>query len=122
MTVRELYEKIDGNYDHAVQIMMMDKMIEKYLQKLADSDVCDVLREAGASMDPADLFESAHAMKGVCANLGLDSLAAMVGEITEEYRPETGRRLSDAEVKAKLEDVYAAFDKTIAGIREYQTI
>lgn len=52
----------------------------------------------------------------------INSLAAMVGEITEEYRPETGRRLSDAEVKAKLEDVYAAFDKTIAGIREYQTI
>jgi HPt (histidine-containing phosphotransfer) domain-containing protein len=120
MTIQELYDQIGGNYDHAVQIMRMDKMISKYLLKLTDSDICDKLKEAAGSMDPGALFESAHAMKGVCANLGLDDLAAAVSEVTEEYRPGAGRKLSDDEVKAKLDDIFAKFEKTKAGIEEYK--
>lgn len=120
MTIQELYEQIGGNYNHAVQIMRMDKMISKYVLKLADSDVCDKLREAGASMDAAALFESAHAMKGVCANLGLDSLAAAVSEVTEEFRPGASRKFSDDEIKAKLDEIFAMYEKTKAGIEEYK--
>lgn len=120
MTIQEVYEKIGGNYDHAVQIMRMDKMISKYLLKLTDSDICDKLREAAGSMDPADLFESAHAMKGVCANLGLDDLAAEVSEVTEEFRPGSGRKLSDDEVKIRLDEIFAKFETTKAGIEEYK--
>ena len=82
MTIQELYDQIGGNYDHAVQIMRMDKMISKYLLKLTNSGVCEACREAVESFDSTKLFESAHAMKGVCGNLGLDDLAAAVGEIT----------------------------------------
>ena len=121
MTIQELYDRIGGSYDHAVQIMRMDKMISKYLLKLTDSDVCSKLREAGVSMDAAALFESAHAMKGVCANLGLDDLAAAVGEITEEFRPGAARKFSDDEVRAKLDEIFAMYEKTEAGIEEYKT-
>lgn len=120
MTIQELYEQIGGNYDHALQIMRMDKMISKYLLKLTDSGVCAKLREAGESMDPAALFESAHAMKGVCANLGLDDLAAAVGEVTEEFRPGAVRKLSDDEVRAKLDEIYAMYGKTETGINTYR--
>ena len=120
MTIQELYDQVGGNYDHAVQIMRMDKMISKYLLKLTDSDICDKLKEAAGSMDPGALFESAHAMKGVCANLGLDDLAAAVSEVTEEYRPGAGRKLSDDEVKAKLDEIFSKFEKTKAGIEEYK--
>jgi HPt (histidine-containing phosphotransfer) domain-containing protein len=120
MTIQELYDQIGGNYDHAVQIMRMDKMISKYLLKLTDSDICDKLKEAAGSMDPGALFESAHAMKGVCANLGLDDLAAAVSEVTEEYRPGAGRKLSDDEVKIRLDEIFAKFEKTKAGIEEYK--
>ena len=120
MTIQELYDQIGGSYDHAVQIMRMDKMISKYLLKLTESDVCDKLKEAAGSMDPGALFESAHAMKGVCANLGLDDLAAAVSEVTEEYRPGAGRKLSDDEVKAKLDEIFSKFEKTKAGIEEYK--
>ena len=120
MTIQELYEQIGGSYDHAVQIMRMDKMISKYLLKLTDSDVCDKLKDAASSMDPAALFESAHAMKGVCANLGLDDLAAEVSEVTEEFRPGSGRKLSDDEVKIRLDEIFAKFETTKAGIEEYK--
>ena len=119
MTIQELYAEIGGNYEHAQQIMRMDKMISKYLLRLTSSGVCEKLKEASKSFDPAAMFESAHAMKGVCANLGLDDLAAAVGEVTEEFRPGAARSMSDDEVKAKLESIYAMYAKTEEGIKKY---
>lgn len=120
MTIAELYEMIDGNYEHAVQIMKKDKMINKYLLKLSNSGVYEQLMAAGESMDPTALFESAHAMKGVCGNLGLDNLSNMASEITEEFRPGSTRSLSDEEVKAKLAAVDELYQKTADGIRQYE--
>ena len=120
MTIAELYKLIDGNYEHAVQIMKKDKMINKYLLKLSSSGVYEQLMAAGERMDPTALFESAHAMKGVCGNLGLDNLSHMVSEITEEFRPGSTRSLSDEEVKAKLAAVDELYQKTAEGIRQYE--
>lgn len=119
MTLQELYTEIGGNYEHAQQIMKMDKMISKYLQKLTSSDVCENLRNAAESFDPSAMFESAHAMKGVCANLGLDDLAEAVGAVTEEFRPGASRGMSDDEVRAKLSEIYGMYEKTIEGIKKY---
>ena len=70
MTIQQLYDRIGGNYEHAVRIMKKDKLIDKYVRKLKDSNVGDALAQAGETMDAVKLFESAHAMKGVCANFG----------------------------------------------------
>ena len=96
MTLQELYTRIDGNYDHAVQIMRMEKLISRYVLKFPSSDLNGSLMEAAKSMDPTQLFERAHAMKGVCANMGFDKLAEAVGEITEEFRPGNQRKYTDA--------------------------
>ena len=53
MTLAELYEQIGGNYDHALQIMRKDKMINKYLVKLKDSGVYEGLMEAGKTLATA---------------------------------------------------------------------
>ena len=120
MTLQELYTLIGGNYAHAQQIMRMDKMIDKYIRKLKNSGVEIQLAEAGEAMDAQKLFESAHAMKGVCANLGLDDLADRAETITEEFRPGNSRKLSDEEVKEKLTEISSMFQKTLAGIEQYE--
>ena len=120
MTLQELYTLIGGNYAHAQQIMKMDKMIDKYVRRLKSSGVYDQLTSAAETMDAGKLFESAHAMKGVCANLGLDDLAAAAEIITEEFRPENSRKLSDEEVKEKLSEISSMFQKTLAGIEQYE--
>ena len=120
MTLEELYARIGGNYEQAQRVMKMDKLIDRYIRKLKKSGVGEQLAAAGETMDPKQLFESAHAMKGVCANLGLDELAAAAEEITEEFRPENNRSLSDEEVKAKLQHINELFQKTLAGIEEYE--
>ena len=120
MTLQELYASIDGNYDHAVQIMRMEKLINRYLSKFPNSGVYEPLAAAGESMDPTALFESAHAMKGVCANMGFDKMAAAAGEITEEFRPGNTRSLSDDEVKARIADIGVMYRHTVDGIRQYE--
>lgn len=120
MTIQELYAKIGGNYDQAVRVMKKDKLIDKYIRKLTNSDVGDMLAQAGVSMDGVKLFESAHAMKGVCSNLGLDALAKAADEITEEFRPGNPRKLSDDAVKEKVEAILARYRETTQAIQEYE--
>ena len=120
MTIQELYELVGGNYEHALQIMKKDKMINKYMLKLGNSGVYEALMAAGESMDPTQLFESAHAMKGVCGNLGLDELSAAASQITEEFRPGSERRFSDEDVKGMLARVDELYQKTADGIRQYE--
>ena len=120
MTLQELYASIDGNYDHAVQIMRMEKLINRYLSKFPNSGVYEALAAAGESMDPTALFESAHAMKGVGGNMGFDKMAAAAGEITEEFRPGNPRSLSDDEVKARIADIGVMYRHTVDGIRQYE--
>ncbi|MBQ6342430.1 MAG: Hpt domain-containing protein [Anaerolineaceae bacterium] len=119
MTLEELYTQMGGNYEHAKQIMKMDKLIDKYVRKLKNSEAEEKLAAAGDTMDPNALFETAHALKGVCANLGLDNLAAAAEEITEEFRPGNSRKLSDEEVKGKLLSISEMYQKTLACIEEY---
>ena len=119
MTLQELYTLIDGNYEQAQKIMKMDKLIDRYVRKLKDSGIDQKLAEAGETMDPQQLFETAHAMKGVCANLGLDKLADAANEISEEFRPGNPRRFSDDEVKAKLQSISNLYQKTLDGIDQY---
>ena len=120
MTIQELYEKIGGNYDQAVRVMKTDRLIDKYIRKLKSSGVCEALAEAGQTMDAVRLFESAHAMKGVCANLGLDALAKAADELTEEFRTGNPRRLSDEEVGERLKAIAERYRLTAAGISDYE--
>ena len=120
MTLQELYSVIEGNYDQAVRIMRMDKMISRYLLKLKDNPAHGQLMAAGEAMDPTQLFEAAHALKGVCANLGLIALSEAASEIAEEFRPGSPRKHSDAEVKAMLEKADALYQKFLSGIKQYE--
>ena len=120
MTIKELYDRIGGNYDQAVRVMKSDRLIDKYVRKLTASQVAESLAEAGKTMDPVKLFESAHAMKGVCSNLGLEALANAVNEITEEFRPGNTRRLSDADVQSRLDAIARQYQITAEGIRDYE--
>ena len=120
MTIQQLYDRIGGNYEHAVRIMKKDKLIDKYVRKLKDSNVGDALAQAGETMDAVKLFESAHAMKGVCSNLGLDALAKATDEITEEFRAGNPRTLSDDQVREKVSAILQRYRQTVQCIAEYE--
>ena len=120
MTLQELYREIGGDYDQAIRVLRMEKLMDKHIRKLTKNGVVEQLLEAGQGMDPTRLFESAHAMKGVCANLGLVALSEAASEIAEEYRPGNPRTLTDDQVKAKLREIADSYQKTAEGIRRYE--
>lgn len=120
MTLQELYTLIGGNYDQALKIMRRDKLIDRYIRKFSSSRVGEGLAAAGETMDAVGMFESAHAMKGVCANLGLDTLSQAASELAEEFRPGAARKFTDDEVRTKLAATMELYQKTIAGIQQYE--
>ena len=120
MTLQELYAQIGGDYDHATRVLRVDKLIDKHIRKLPKNGVVDDLLQAGQEKDPGKMFETAHAMKGLCANLGLLRLSDLASDIAEEYRPGNSRTMSDEEVAAKIDRVAELGAKVKDGIRQYE--
>lgn len=120
MTVKELYQNIEGDYDRAIRVLRVDKLIDKHIRKLTTNGTVDALLAAGETMDPVQLFETSHAVKGVCGNLGLIKLSDMASEISENYRPGNQPFMSDDEVKDKLKEIEALYQKTADEIRKYE--
>ncbi len=120
MTLRELYQNIGGNYERGIQILRVEKLMDKHIRKLPQNGVIDAMIAAGATMEPVQMFEAAHAAKGVCGNLGLEKLAEGASEIAEEFRPGNSRHLTDGEVREKLEKIEALYQKTVEGIQAYE--
>ena len=120
MTLQELYQNIGGDYDQALRILRVDKLVDKHIRKLIRNGVVEQLLSAEADMDPARLFEAAHAMKGVCGNLGLPGLAEAASAVSEEYRPGNNRTMTDEQVKEKLHAIAEMYRKTEEGIRRYE--
>ena len=120
MTLQELYAQINGDYDHAIRVLRVDKLIDKHIRKLPKNGVVDELLQAGQEKDPGKMFETAHAMKGLCANLGLLKLSDLASDIAEEYRPGNSRTLSDEEVDAKLQEIASLYAKTVEAIHQYE--
>ena len=69
MTLQELYQNIGGDYEMALRILRVEKLMDKHIRKFTKNGVVEKLLAAGESMDPKELFECAHAMKGNCGNL-----------------------------------------------------
>lgn len=120
MTISELYASIDGDYEQAKRVLRMDRLIDKHIRRFKSAGVGEQIVAAGRAMDAQALFESAHAMKGVCGNLGLVKLAEAANEITEEFRPGHARTMSDDEVREKIAAVETLYRNAIEGIERYE--
>lgn len=119
MTIAELYAAIDGNYESAKRILSMDRLIEKFIVRLLDDKSFDRLKQAAESNNPTELFESTHALKGICANLGLDNLSKAASVISEEFRPGKPRTMTDEAVQAHIAEFSNKFSSTLVAIRQF---
>ncbi|MGI6014471.1 MAG: Hpt domain-containing protein [Oscillospiraceae bacterium] len=120
MTLEQLYAAIDGDYERAQSVLRVEKLIDKHIRRLPGNAVFFDLFDAAKTMDATRLFESAHAIKGVCGNLGLVKLAQIASEIAEEYRPGNPRRMTDDEVAEKVAQIEALYQKAVDGVRQYE--
>ena len=120
MTLQELYQNIEGDYDRAIRVLRIEKLMDKHIRKLTTNGTVDALLAAGETMDPVSLFETSHAVKGVCGNLGLVKLSELASDISENYRPGNEPFMNDDEVKAKLKEIEELYNRTVEEIRKYE--
>ncbi len=120
MTLPELYQRIGGDYEQAIRVLRMDKLIDKHIRKFSKNGVVEAVLKAGEEMDPQTLFETTHALKGVSANLGLNEMSEAAAEISDEFRPGSPRRLSDDEIAARMRKIEELYRRTAEGIRLYE--
>ncbi len=120
MTLKELYEIIGGDYDQALRVLRVEKLMDKHIRKLTKGSVVEQLIAAGEAMDPAQMFDAAHASKGMCGNLGLKKLSDLASEIAEEFRPGNPRTMTDGQVREKLDEIAALYRRAVDGVRQYE--
>ena len=120
MTLRELYENIGGDYDQALRILRMDKLLDKHIRKYVKNGAVEEMLSAGESMDPVRLFETSHAVKGVSANLGLVRMAEAASDISEEFRPGNPRKMTDAQVTEKIKKIRNLYSHMAEEIKKYE--
>ena len=119
MTIPELYAAIDGSYESVKRILPTDALVEKFVLRIIDEKSFERLKNAKDSHDPKELLEAAHAIKGICANVGLDKLSAQASVVAEEFRPQKERTMSDAELDAHLDQFFQKYEATVATLRDY---
>lgn len=119
MTIQELYAAMGGDYDRAIQIMRRDRLVDRTVRRFASSTLCADLMAAGETLESEAMFEAAHALKGVAANLGLTELFALTEVISDEFRPGNPRTLTDDAVRAELDKIDALCQHIVAAINAY---
>ena len=121
MTLQELYALIEGDYEAATRVLRIEKLIDKHIRKLPANPIFPDLFRAWEDRDEKAVFEAAHAVKGVCSNLGLPKMAALSSDVCEEFRAGNQRRYSDAQLGEIIEEIKRLFSKASDGIARYES-
>ena len=116
MTLQDCYKALGGNYDEVLKRLRSERMILKFVLKFLDEKSYDELKAAVAARDGETAFRAAHTIKGVCLNLGFDSLFQSSNQLCESLR---GGWTDDA--LPLLESVSEDFERTVAAIRALQS-
>lgn len=120
MTVKELYEKIHGNYEHALHTMMMDDFIKRMLTKFTQSDSAANLFEAYDNKDYPAIFAASHSFKGVAGNLALDSLFDKVVPIVEKTRNSSSD--SNIDIESEMNDFKNEYQFVMSELKKFLMI
>ncbi len=102
---KELREN-EAGVDAAVKRFMGNKALyKKFLLKFLDDHNYEAITEHVYNGDYEGAFNSAHTLKGVSANLGLDPIYKGASEITELLRGKQAEEVDRAKVDAVLEEL-----------------
>lgn len=119
MTVEELYNAIGGNYAEAKERLMSDSIISKFIVKFLADKSYEELISAYLAGDDKKSFAAAHTLKGVSANLAITSIAVIVHEITEYFRPGREDLRAGTDIGGLIESLKLQYEKCAVLINEF---
>ena len=74
MTIRECYEKMGSDYDTVLERIPSEAIITKFAKKFIDDASYSNLENAMTQNNAEEAFRAVHTLKGICLNLGFDTL------------------------------------------------
>lgn len=87
MKLREFYEQIGSDYQPVLDRFLGDeRILEKFVRRFLEESTFGQLEEAVQKQDYQAVECEAHALKGVCANLGFERLREVCGELVSCVR------------------------------------
>ena len=86
MTVNECYDKMGANYQNVLGRFGSEAMVKKFALKFLNDDSFEQLKAGLEKQDAEAAFRAAHTLKGLCMNLGFDSLYEVSSALTENLR------------------------------------
>lgn len=114
MTVKECYEKLGGDYNEALQRLMNEALVKRFILKFLNDDSMKILTDAVSEGDFETAFRGVHTLKGVAANLAFTDLRKAASELTEQLRND--KTHIDEDLYARVIENY---DRTISAIKEF---
>lgn len=115
MTVKEVYDEMNGDYEGVVHRLMDDNRVQRFLLKFLDDTSYEDLKKAIEAGNCDDAFRAAHTLKGVCQNLGISVLFKSSDELTEYLRK--GNIDGSQELFLKVSEDYANTVKAVSGLK-----
>lgn len=102
------------NYDGGVnRFMKKEQVYLKFLKRISEDENIVILRQKIDEGDAKGAFAAAHTLKGVCANLSIDGLNAVVNPMVEILRAG-----SLENVKDMMDEVERIYKNVIDAIEE----
>lgn len=117
MNLKEFYIKCNGNYQDAMSRFLSEERVIKFLHLFLNDDSYTGLTKAIADNDYAAGFRYSHNLKGVAANLSLDSLFTVSSNICEMLRSYSGP-IPNSEVIEALKPVTEQYELVVKYINE----
>lgn len=115
MTLKQLYNSIDGNYDDVVKRLISEELVSRFVARFISDDSFSLLCEGMNGRNAEQAFRGAHTLKGVAQNLGFAALGKSAAELTEVLRG--GAFTTNAD--ELFEKVKADYEKVVSAIKEY---
>lgn len=112
MQLQELKNYLDIDIAESLEERFMDEeaFYLRFLRKLLVTQDFVLLEQAVAAGDWAEALRKAHNLKGVCANLGLNSLSGRFAAIVKLLRSDG---FTAAEVRALLAALQPEWERTL---------
>ena len=111
MEIKEAYQILKCNYDEVYSRFGSEGLVKRFALKFLNDESFAQLKEALEAKDAEKAFRLAHTLKGICLNLGFDSLFEVSSALTEKLR---GKELDGYEpFFGALQDKYNEYVQVI---------
>ena len=116
MTLQELYQAIDGDYEDVLgRMMRSEKMVQKFVLKFLNDQSYETLVRSMEEEKYEEAFRAAHTIKGMCQNLSFTVLQESSSQLTEALR--NGMSPQAPELYGRVLEDYA---RTTGAIQVYK--